>query len=94
MRAGRWCTAALLAAVAALDGTGATYQELGSSAGHVQANDGSSAVKPGSNGFGTVTYGSASSDSGDSSDDAAARLKLEQAEALQPNLRLRLGIGI
>ncbi|KAG3117927.1 hypothetical protein PI124_g3940 [Phytophthora idaei] len=97
MRAGLWCAAVLLAAVA-LDGSTATTNNYG--AGHVQAPDkenSSTKVKPGSNGYGTVTYASASGDSNDRSDRseaAANRLTLEEAEAQHPNLRLRLSIGI
>ncbi|KAG6961147.1 hypothetical protein JG688_00009261 [Phytophthora aleatoria] len=94
MRAGLWCAAVLLAAVA-LDGSTATTNNYG--AGHVQAPDkenSSTKVKPGSNGYGTVTYASASGDSNDRSEAAANRLTLEEAEAQHPNLRLRLSIGI
>ncbi|KAG7386018.1 hypothetical protein PHYPSEUDO_000873 [Phytophthora pseudosyringae] len=99
MRAGRWCAvAAALLAVAALDCSAATSVAADSSggAGRVQAanNESATKVKSGKNGYGTVTYASGSSDSSDSPKAAANRLALEEAEALQPNLRLRLGIGI
>ncbi|KAL3674222.1 hypothetical protein V7S43_000180 [Phytophthora oleae] len=94
MRAGRWCVAALLAVTAQNCSAASTTDS--SRAGRVQAasNENQTTVKPGKNGYGTVTYGSASSDSSDSSEAAANRLALEEAEALHPNLRLRLGIGI
>ncbi|KAE9024532.1 hypothetical protein PR003_g12421 [Phytophthora rubi] len=102
--------AALLLAIATLDCSGgiphaaAAVQSSmttptmnqGSEAGHVQPadNENSVKVKPGRNGYGTVTYGSASSDSGEDSKATANRLALEKAQRQHPNLRLRLGIGI
>ncbi|ETM32245.1 hypothetical protein F441_20999 [Phytophthora nicotianae CJ01A1] len=92
MRA-EWRSVAVLLAVISLTGCAATTNGYG--AGHVQAPDKENSftkVKPGSNGYGTVTY--ASSDSNDRSEDAANRLALEEAQAQHPNLRLRLSIGI
>ncbi|KAH7488206.1 hypothetical protein KRP22_009154 [Phytophthora ramorum] len=97
MRAGRWCAAAAMTVLLATDYSSATPQAktTSSETGRVQAAAQSTAtVKPGSNGYGTVTYSSETSDSSDSSEAAANRLALEEAEALHPNLRLRLGIGI
>ncbi|ETI34714.1 hypothetical protein F442_20956 [Phytophthora nicotianae P10297] len=94
MRA-EWRSVAVLLAVISLTGCAATTNGYG--AGHVQAPDKENSftkVKPGSNGYGTVTYASASSDSNDRSEDAANRLALEEAQAQHPNLRLRLSIGI
>ncbi|GMF37665.1 unnamed protein product [Phytophthora fragariaefolia] len=99
----RWCTVALLVlhcsgatgqAEAALSKT--TTMVQASDAGRVQApaNEISATVKPGRNGYGTVTYGSTSVDRGDDSEATANRLALAEAEKKHPNLRLRLGIGI
>nr|QOW95969.1 SEP1 [Phytophthora sojae] len=104
MRTRRWCAAAILA-IATLDCSSATPQAAAaalssttqdSEAGHVQAagNESSTTVKPGRNGYGTVTYGSASIDSGKDAEATANRLALEEAQRQHPNLRLRLGIGI
>nr|QOW95968.1 SEP1 [Phytophthora capsici] len=94
MRSGRWCMVALVAVTVVNCSAASTTDSSG--AGQVQAaeNESAKAVKPGKNGYGTVTYGSASSDSGDNSEAAANRLALEKAEAQHPNMRLRLGIGI
>ncbi|KAG6580400.1 uncharacterized protein IUM83_14299 [Phytophthora cinnamomi] len=101
MQTRRWCVVALLV-IATLDFSGAAPEaeattNQDSKAGHVQAagNDTSATVKPGRNGYGTVTYdGSASSDSGEDSEVTANRLALEEAQKQHPHLRLRLGIGI
>lgn len=92
------CSAAPQEATAALSKTTTASSQLGGSVtGKVKASDedegSDNAVKLGSNGFGTVGYESASSDS-DSDSSETDRLAFEAAEEQQPNLRVRLRLGI